>query len=172
MINVKSNKLSDVRAAIELALQMATTASSQQRTTIIIDSIDFALAQEPEMDPFKLQQFLASIRSPIVSLILSCNADTPLLYTDVEAATTLEKHQRGFLASMAHQSCWVFQIRGLDTGIAKDVTGVLRVSHGGSDELTSRETSNQLSDREWLYRLKSDASISIWLRGEEIPRNN
>jgi elongator complex protein 6 len=76
---------------------------------------------------------------------------------------------------MAHQSRWVFQLRGLDTGSAKDVSGVLRVSNGGAggdeDETKAAHTLpsgafGSLPDAEWLYQLKGDGSVKAWGRGE------
>jgi elongator complex protein 6 len=69
---------------------------------------------------------------------------------------------------MAHQSRWVFQLRGLDTGSAKDVSGVIRVSKGGDDqdEIPSSASTKELLDAEWLYQLKGDGSVRVWGRGE------
>ena len=71
----------------------------------------------------------------------------------------------------------MFQLRGLDTGSAKDVSGVLRVSRGGAAEdeyeIEDRKASAQqkgavekLPDAEWLYQLKGDGSLRVWGRGE------
>jgi elongator complex protein 6 len=56
------------------------------------------------------------------------------------------------------------QLRGLDTGAAKDVTGVLRVSRGGSYDEDSAKS--RLEEGEWLYQLKGDGSVRVWSRGQ------
>ncbi len=71
---------------------------------------------------------------------------------------------------MAHQAARVLQLRGLDTGAARDVSGVLRVSKGGAgvERLEGgRETSvEEEEEREWLYQVKGDGSVRVWTRGE------
>ena len=57
------------------------------------------------------------------------------------------------------------QLRALDTGTAKDITGVLRMSKGGSYDEHS-EANATLEDIEWLYQLKGDGSARVWSRGE------
>ena len=76
---------------------------------------------------------------------------------------------------MAHQSRCVWQLRGLDTGSAKDVTGVLRISREGDldfrEESSGAEAQSHMKvddvpDAEWLYQVKGDGSVRIWSRGE------
>jgi elongator complex protein 6 len=61
------------------------------------------------------------------------------------------------------------QLRGLDTGVAKDVSGVLRVSRvGGWEDLEGKAEMKEdgTEDVEWLYQIKGDGSVRVWLRGE------
>ena len=68
------------------------------------------------------------------------------------------------------------QLRALDTGSAKDVSGVIRVSRGGGDRDTNGSGNGQeeskagndieLTDSEWLYQVKGDGSVRVWGRGE------
>jgi elongator complex protein 6 len=143
----------------------------------ILDGLDFLLASQPTVSAISLQSFVSGLRARSEALILSANADSPLLQAAIEGGTStpLEQNHAHFLTSMAHQSQWVFQLRGLDTGIAKDVSGVLRVSRGGDvadvdhASLEARgydDTAQSLHDGEWLYHLKGDGSIRVWGRGE------
>ncbi len=73
---------------------------------------------------------------------------------------------------MAHQAERVLQLRGLDTGAARDVSGVLRVSKaGGGAEVEGRGGGGGgggvcVEEGEWLYQVKGDGSVRVWTRGE------
>lgn len=68
------------------------------------------------------------------------------------------------------------QLRGLETGAARDVGGVLRLSRGGAgfDEAGDQESDGDTGvagagpgqEGEWLYQVKADGSVSMWARGE------
>ncbi|KIW35484.1 uncharacterized protein PV07_02180 [Cladophialophora immunda] len=146
---------------------------------IFLDGVDFLVASQPFLSTTSVQAFLASLRTQSQSLFLSCNADTPLLHIATSAneeGLPLERNQAHLVTAMAHQSRWVLQLRGLDTGSARDVSGVIRASKGGGyesneDELgdSSRSrvgTANELDDAEWLYQVKGDGSVRVWGRGE------
>lgn len=82
--------------------------------------------------------------------------------------TPLERNHAHFLTSMAHRSGWGLQLRGLETGSAKDITGVVRFSKGGDNfqETESPKRLEELIDAEWLYQVKGDGSVRVWGRGE------
>ncbi|KAL2424576.1 hypothetical protein ABEF95_003063 [Exophiala dermatitidis] len=184
------------------------SSSTEQPPIILIDGIDFLLAAQ-SASTVELLSFLATVRAKSHAVILSCQADAPLLHSaygassgtgtgtgSTSAETPLERNHAHVLTSLAHSSRWVFQLRGLDTGSAKDVSGVVRVSRGGAVEVdddvdadgtdgdgdsdgtndvvkrrkdaTSRSTQNldDLVDGEWLYQLKGDGSVRVWARGE------
>ncbi|KIX07526.1 uncharacterized protein Z518_02179 [Rhinocladiella mackenziei CBS 650.93] len=149
---------------------------------ILLDGIDFLLASQPSITPMSLQSFLFMLRTQSHTLVVTCHADSPLLHassatpTGADVGSQLERNHAHFLTNLAHQSRWVFQLRGLDTGSAKDVTGVVRVSRGGDigvdDENEGKPNihalrgSDVLADAEWLYQVKCDGSASVWGRGE------
>lgn len=157
--------------AVCSAIKAATTPPSSQtdvpptKPTIIIDGLDFVLAFEPTADAGKTQHFISQLRESANALVLTCSADSPLLHNSHNSATPLERNHAAFLASMAHQSNWIMQLRGLNTGTAKDVTGVLRISKGGAYE-EEENAKTELEDGECLYQVKGDGSVRIWLRGE------
>ncbi|KAK5033828.1 hypothetical protein LTR13_006880 [Exophiala sideris] len=151
--------------------------SANTKPIILLDGIDFVLASEPNVSALALQSVLSIFRSQCHAVVVTGNADAPLLHTATspESGTPLERDHAHFLTSMAHQSNWVWQLRGLDTGSAKDVTGVLRISRGG--DLDSEEQNSgagaqshvkfdEVADAEWLYQVKGDGSVKIWSRGE------
>jgi elongator complex protein 6 len=70
---------------------------------------------------------------------------------------------------MAHQATLVMQLRGLDTGVAVDVSGVLRISRGGSagDALRGNgKEDHQWEENEYLYFVQGDGGVKVFGRGE------
>ncbi|ETI28514.1 hypothetical protein G647_00964 [Cladophialophora carrionii CBS 160.54] len=153
----------------------SSTGTADAKPLILLDGIDFLLACQPSISTVSLQALLSTLQMQSHALVLTCNADVPLLQTAMSGSyddgTPLERNHAHFLTSMAHRSRWVFQLRGLDTGSAKDVSGVIRVSKGGDRGDDESEISNlghtkALPDAEWLYQLKGDGSVRVWGRGE------
>ena len=164
---LKSLSLKDILLAVENATK--STASSPPNDAsrgplVIIDGLDLVLASVTRQDIASVQNFISSIRAISQSVIISSSADLQLLHSRDDSATPLERDHAAFVATLAHQSSFVLQLRGLHTGSARDVTGVLRLSRGGAYE--DLESTNPLPDAEWLYQIKGDGSVRVWSRGE------
>ncbi len=82
-------------------------------------------------------------------------ADDPLIK---EQETTLEKQHAWFTLSLAHEADTVLSLRLLDTGAAKDVTGVIRITRGGSR--------SEGKDHEYLYHVGGDGGVRVFERGQ------
>lgn len=54
------------------------------------------------------------------------------------------------------------QLRTLETGAARDVSGVLRISRGGSWSVTE----DSLEEQELLYYIQRDGGVKVFGRGE------
>lgn len=52
-------------------------------------------------------------------------------------------------------------LRGLDTGFARDVSGVLRISRGAAEPGNGAE----LEERECLYHVAQDGGVKVFDRG-------
>lgn len=65
------------------------------------------------------------------------------------------------MVSMAHQARLILSVRGLDTGVARDVSGVLRISKGGAFE----EEDGEIEERECLYFVGGDGGVRVSERG-------
>ena len=63
--------------------------------------------------------------------------------------------------SLAHQATSIISVRGLDTGAAKDVSGVLRISKGAGESADDGD----VEERECLYHLGSDGGVKVFERG-------
>lgn len=91
--------------------------------------------------------------------IVTVSADEPLITAQ---STLLEKEHASLILSLAHDAYLVMSLRTLDTGTAKDVSGVLRVTPGGDEETASLS----VEDRELLYFIRGDGSVRVFERGQ------
>ena len=62
-----------------------------------------------------------------------------------------------FIAGLAHQARFVMGLRLLDTGTAKDISGVLRVTRGPQGD--------DLEEKELLYFVGGDGGVRVFERG-------
>lgn len=62
----------------------------------------------------------------------------------------------------AHQARAVISLRGLDTGTAKDISGVLRVSRGGVEKQVGED---EVEETELLYFVSGDMGVKVFERG-------
>lgn len=88
--------------------------------------------------------------------LLTFSADAPLIH---ECHTPLEIDHVLLIMSVAHQARCIFTVRELDTGVAKDVSGVLRVGRGGG------EGAEEVERKEMLYFVANDGGVNIFERG-------
>jgi len=69
------------------------------------------------------------------------------------------------VASQGHAASLVVSTRGLDTGVARDVSGVLRVARGGGWDEQGEEGVDAVRDMEVLYHVAQDGSVRVFERG-------
>lgn len=83
--------------------------------------------------------------------------------------TPLETEHAALVVGLAHQARMVLQLRELDTGVARDVSGVLRVSKGGAWEAGREQTNDEISaweEKEVLFFVQGDGAVRVFGRGE------
>lgn len=94
-------------------------------------------------------------------------ADSPLIHnastTGNQLSTRIETEHAAFAIGIAHRARSVMQLRTLETGAARDVSGVLRISRGGG---WTTETEDSLDERELLYYIQRDGGVRVFGRGE------
>lgn len=90
---------------------------------------------------------------------MTLSADAPLVF---ETQTPLERNHAAFLLSISHQADLVMSMRLLDSGTARDVSGVIRVTPRvqgvGGDE--------RIGDEELLYFVGGDGGVKAFERGQ------
>ena len=89
-------------------------------------------------------------------MLITLCADAPLLHA---RRTPLEIEHAALVMSLAHAARLVLGTRELDTGAAKDVSGVLRIGRGGGDG------ADEVQQREVLYFTANDGSVRVFERG-------
>lgn len=97
------------------------------------------------------------------------SADLPLMQAgSTSTATLLERDHAAFVTGLAHQARLVMSVRLLSTGVAKDVSGVLRVTRGAmatEEEGDGIRTMGDMAEMEVLYFVSGDGSVNVFERG-------
>ncbi|KAH6620397.1 hypothetical protein C7974DRAFT_340703, partial [Boeremia exigua] len=147
------------------------TSPPHRKTLLILDTPDLPLALTSTSPSAFTALILQLHATPSVSHVLThLHADTPLVSASAPAQP-LEISQYNFVAKVAHMSARVLGTRVLDTGVARDVSGVVRVTEQvlGWDNLGLEEEKRDGGDggkgREFLYRVKGDGSVKVFERG-------
>lgn len=86
--------------------------------------------------------------------LLTLSADHPLITAQ---QTTLEREHANLALSTAHAADVVFALRMLDTGTARDVSGVVRITGPGVKECGG--------EGEFLYHVAADGGVRVFERG-------
>jgi elongator complex protein 6 len=90
------------------------------------------------------------------------NADSALVS---RSRTRLEMEESSFVTTLAHQASSVTSLRMLDTGLAKDVSGVLRVTTAFDTTSSDRQNGQDWNEKEVLYFVR-DGSVEVFNRGQ------
>lgn len=95
----------------------------------------------------------------VYSSIISASADYPLIQRQ---HSPLEVNHAAFVMSIAHEADIIWGVRELDTGSARDVSGVLRITRGPAIE---RVPGKGFEEKELLYFVAGDGGIRVFERG-------
>ena len=88
--------------------------------------------------------------------MLTVAADEPLIASQ---QSPLESRHAALVLGLAHQADVVMGLRLLDTGTARDVSGVLRITNGGA-------RGEEVEERECLYFIAGDGGVKMFERGQ------
>ncbi|CAG7562282.1 unnamed protein product [Fusarium equiseti] len=148
---LRSTDLADIKREIEGALGDLRAS----RKVLVIDQLDALLAVTDESTTsLTLQNLVLGLRSLVHSTLLTLSADTPLVAAQV---TTLEREHASLVLSTAHAADAVLALRMLDTGTAKDVSGVVRITGSGIEGMGGAV--------EYLYHVVADGGVKVFERG-------
>lgn len=163
--NLAQLSIKNLSTSLTAVLRDSNSKSPDQKTLIMIDGLDFLLAVEPSTTALDVQQLILNLQTRSHGVIVTCAADSPLLHNTEASATPLEIEHSTFARLLAHGASWVFQLRPLETGQSREVSGSVRVSRGGAWDSDGEERQER-GDGEWLYQMKGDGSVRVWGRGE------
>ncbi|KAF2857015.1 hypothetical protein T440DRAFT_550303 [Plenodomus tracheiphilus IPT5] len=163
---------STIIAAITQLTSTSPPPPTQRKTLLMLDNPDLFLAMNPAITPSALTALVLTLHTlPTISHILThVQADTPLLSLSTPAQP-LQLEHHNLLVKLAHMSSRVVGLRVLDTGVARDVSGVLRVTEhktgwlnlGFNGGVEGEEET--VKGREFLYQVKGDGSVKVFERG-------
>ncbi|KAH8802683.1 hypothetical protein F5884DRAFT_903322 [Xylogone sp. PMI_703] len=151
---------------IERAIQQLRSSSSQNegKILLVIDQLDLLLAAGGDaITPASLGDLLMSLREQVHATVLTLSADEPLVSAQ---QTPLETSHSAFLLSIAHQADYIMSLRLLDTGTARDVSGVIRITIGDQAVNDDRDIETRIEERELLYFVGGDGGVKVFERGQ------
>ena len=96
-------------------------------------------------------------------MVVTLSADYPIVSAH---NTPLEKEHAAFLLSIAHQADLIMSLRLLDTGTARDVSGVVRITTGNEGEVDDRDIHRKVQEKELLYFVGGDGGVKVFERGQ------
>ncbi|ORY11518.1 hypothetical protein BCR34DRAFT_601299 [Clohesyomyces aquaticus] len=176
---LKSPDLSILQSTIESAItHLQTTAERKKKILLVLDSPDalLALASSPSLTPSSLCTTLLTLHTnstqPASHILIHLHADTPLLSLS-SPPQPLEIAGHNLLVKIAHMSSRICSCRVLDTGVARDVSGVITVTCGRDggrglgvlDEGKDENEDEERRGRELLYFVKGDGGVRVFERG-------
>ncbi|KAF3000041.1 hypothetical protein E8E14_006985 [Neopestalotiopsis sp. 37M] len=143
---------------LQQVVQSAQQTCASSNIVLVLDSPDLlAAAAGNAVSGEGLRQTLLHLRESVSSTVITVSADEPLISAQT---TSLEKNHASLALSLAHEAEMIVTLRLLDTGTAKDVSGVLRVTPGGD------ATGFVSEERELLYFVGSDGGVRVFERGQ------
>ncbi|KAF4124602.1 elongator complex protein 6 [Geosmithia morbida] len=143
---LKSSRVDHVKGHLEEAVSHIRC----RKTVLIIDQVDVLLAAAEETTSTSLSAMILSLRERVYSTLLTMSADAPLIQSQT---TMLEREHAALVLGQAHEATRVFSLRMLDTGTARDVSGVVRITTTDEDEA------------EYLYFVAGDGNVKVFQRG-------
>ncbi|KAL1837357.1 hypothetical protein VTJ49DRAFT_3968 [Mycothermus thermophilus] len=124
-----------------------------KRVVLIMDGLDFVLAASTG----------SSQSEATHTTILTLASDSPLIHTQ---ETPLEQQHAWFTLSLAHDADLLLSLRPLDTGAARDVSGVIRITTHPTTAAIKATTAAHGGSHEWLYYVGGDGGVRVFERGQ------
>jgi elongator complex protein 6 len=164
--------LAHLKTTLTAAITSLSTPTNTRKTLLVFDTPDAYLALSSTAPSTFVSLLLQLHAKPSMSHILThIHADTPLISPSAPAQP-LEVSQVNLLTKLAHMSTRVIGTRVLDTGVARDVSGVVRVTEQrtgwqdlGLEEEGNLKEGDAEKGKEFLYQVKGDGSVKVFERG-------
>ncbi|PVI06538.1 hypothetical protein DM02DRAFT_667423 [Periconia macrospinosa] len=172
LFTLRSPDLAHIKSTIHSAIAhvASTNSNNPRKTLVILDNPDILLATSDaqQFTAFTLTSLFVDLHAqPSVSHVaVHLQADTPLL-SQGNPAQPIEVGHRNLVVKTAHMSRRVLSVRVLDTGVARDVSGVLRMTDSGSGlgDFRIGGAESRAKGQEVLYKIGGDGSVKVFERG-------
>lgn len=164
--------LAHLKTTLTAAITSLSTPTTTRKILLVLDTPDAYLALSSTAPSSFVSLLLTLHATPSISHILThIHADTPLISPSAPAQP-LEISQFNLLTKIAHMSTRIIGTRVLDTGVARDVSGVVRVTEQrtgwqdlGLEDDSSLKEDDSGKGKEFLYQVKGDGSVKVFERG-------
>lgn len=180
---LSDTEFAPVSTEIKRTIQNLKHAEGGRNIILVIDQIDLLLAAGgDQIGAVNLEDMLMDLREvsdfsgrklktvealrfiqEVHSTVLSLSADYPLVSTN---QTLLERDHAALVLNIAHEADFIMSLRLLDTGTARDVSGVLRVTGGDNAEQGSQDSQRSFEEKELLYFVGGDGGVKVFERGQ------
>ncbi|KAL2042949.1 hypothetical protein N7G274_004007 [Stereocaulon virgatum] len=163
-LGIGASSLADVETEILKAITTAkptTRVEGEERVLLVLDGLDFLLAAT-SCSTLETLDLVGELREHVYTTLLTSAADLPLTQSPT---TPLEISHTALIMTMVHQARLVMSAKSLDTGVARDVSGVLRICKGAGAGDKAQEGEGELEEREFLYFVGADGGVRVFERG-------
>ncbi|KAJ4358516.1 uncharacterized protein N0V89_003100 [Didymosphaeria variabile] len=176
LFTLSSTSLDHINDTISTAIASLRPSTAATKTLVILDNPDILLATDPNLTPSKQTSLFLSLHTQksVSHVLVHLQSDLALLATP-EKPSPLQIAQQNLVVKTAHMSTKVLGVRLLDTGVARDVSGVLRVTvnrDSWADIATVRDQEDggavqapEEKGIEVLYKVNGDGSVKVFERG-------
>ncbi|KAI4752797.1 hypothetical protein E4T52_03686 [Aureobasidium sp. EXF-3400] len=169
---LKDSSIPSTHTSLLSTLSSLASTHPTRKYHLILDAPTLLLSTTSTLSASALSSLLLSLRSLVSTTTLVLEADFPFVSAALpdlnHNPTPLEAAHAAFVVQQAHISTWVLSLRPLDTGKARDVSGVIRVCRGGAwDDDVEKDTKEQeRKELEALYFVQNDGGVRVFERGE------
>ncbi|KAK6522063.1 hypothetical protein TWF281_002632 [Arthrobotrys megalospora] len=144
---------------IKSAIQAAT--SGGMKPKLVIEGLEVLMAAAG-VDVGLVEDLVYDLREVTSTTTILLPSDSVLIRTS-PSSTPLELSHANLVISLGHTADAILSLRLLDTGVAKDISGVLKVTRGAGN-LGSETATGVVEEKEMLY-YESDVGVRIFARG-------
>ena len=180
-----SPSLHHTETVIQQAIAHVTAPSpgkiSPKKVLLVLDNPDLLLAaagslpttspcRQDHIDAPALLATLLHLRQHVHAAVVALAADAPLVAPSLPAAAAaqllpLETRHAALVVGVGHVAAWTMGLRLLDTGVAADVSGVVRITRGDVDLEDGEEGEGEKGEKELLYFVGGDGGVTVFERG-------
>ncbi|ROW10184.1 hypothetical protein VMCG_01688 [Cytospora schulzeri] len=158
--HLESPRAADIARTLNAAVaQLEAARGMAGKVVLVLDQPDLLLAAAAAEDgttSTALRDVVLDLREKVHATVITLAADEPLVSSQ---NTALEKEHAAFVLSLTHEAEAVLSLRLLDTGTAKDVSGVVRITRGGG------ALERAIEEHEYLYHVGGDGGVKVFERG-------